>query len=169
MSAYLTAGLLRSTLLLFARNLVPSLSGASSRFVCANSSSIALRAFFELPTEERFPFLASLTQYDMVDFGIDKLRLTSGIVNPCSTTNFTASSRSSFVYTAFGILSMLTPPSCILHHLCVHSKHLTSVHRRHCPTNRGSLQGVRFVSSPCFLPFVKVSQRFVPLSFSPRL
>jgi membrane protein len=48
----------------------------------------------------------------MVDLGIDNLRPTSGIVNPFSVTSFTASSRSSFVYTALNISLEKISPLC---------------------------------------------------------
>jgi hypothetical protein len=53
----------------------------------------------------------------MIDLGTDNLRATSGTVIPPSIIILTAFSLISFVYTALGILSILTPPLCIVHQL----------------------------------------------------
>src|SRR4030042_909425 len=87
------------------------LASASSRLTRASSISTSVSGLCCLPTSLSLPSLFALTQYRMVEGATDNLRPTSGMLSPPSATSLTASSRSSFVSIAFGILSMLTAPS----------------------------------------------------------
>lgn len=85
-------------------------NSATSRLRRATFLCSSLIGFPWLPTFARVPSLVAHTQYVMVDFGINNLRATSGAFKPPSVIILTASSRSSLVYIALGILSMFLAP-----------------------------------------------------------
>src|SRR5512139_4142447 len=70
---------------------------ASSRLTRASSISTSVSGLCCFPTSLSLPSLFAFTQYRMVEGETDNLRPTSGTLSPPSVTNFTASSRSSFV------------------------------------------------------------------------